>query len=90
MSPSGDLSEGFVRVADVEVDAVRPGAHGFILDGRGMDRSDYRLEMEFEMPLDSKTRTVLGELLSQSQWRLSRKVRDPLGKPKSPSKSWSR
>ena len=89
MSPSGERSEGFVRVADVEVDAVRPGTHGFVLDGKGADRSDYRLEMEFEMPLDPQTRTVLGELLTQSQWKLSRKVRDPLRKQPNTSKSRS-
>ncbi len=78
MTPAEAQSQGFVRVADVEVEAVRPGTQGFVLDGRGADRSDYRLEMEFEMPLDSRTRSVLGELLTQSRWKLSRRVREPL------------
>ena len=77
MTPAEAESQGFVRVADVEVEAVRPAAQGFVLDGRGADRSDYRLEMEFEMPLDPKTRSVLGELLTQSRWKLSRRIREP-------------
>ena len=81
MTPAEAPDQGFVRVAVVEVDAVRPGPQGFILDGRGEDRSDYRLEMAFEMPLDPRTRSVLGELLTQSQWKLSRRVREPLRKP---------
>jgi len=87
MTPAEAESEGFVRVADVEVDAVKPGTKGFVLDGRGADRSDYRLEMEFEMPLDPKTRSVLGELLTQSQWRLSRRIREPLRKAQNATKS---
>jgi len=78
MTPAEAQSQGFVRVADVEVEAVRPGTQGFILDGRGVDRSDYRLEMQFEMPLDPRTRSVLGELLTQSRWKLSRRVREPV------------
>ena len=78
MTPTDAESQGFVRVADVEVEAVRPGTQGFVLDGRGADRSDYRLEMEFEMPLDPRTRSVIGELLTQSRWKLSRRVREPL------------
>ncbi len=77
MTPAEAESQGFVRVADVEVEAVRPAAQGFVLDGRGADRSDYRLEMEFEMPLDPRTRSVLGELLTQSRWKLSRRIREP-------------
>ncbi len=77
MTPAEAESQGFVRVADVEVEAVRPGTKGFVLDGRGVDRSDYRLEMEFEMPLDPRTRSVLGELLTQSRWKLSRRIREP-------------
>jgi hypothetical protein len=76
MSPTKAQEQGFVRVAVVEVEAVRPGPQGFILDGRGADRADYRLELEFEMPLDPRTRSVLGELLTQSEWKLSRRVRE--------------
>jgi hypothetical protein len=76
MSPTKAQEQGFVRVAVVEVEAVRPRPQGFILDGRGADRADYRLELEFEMPLDPRTRSVLGELLTQSEWKLSRRVRE--------------
>ena len=87
MTPAEAQQQGFVRVADVEVDAVRPSSQGFVLDGRGEDRADYRLEMEFEMPLDPQTRSVLGELLTQSQWRLSRRIREPLRNRKKSTKS---
>ncbi len=87
MTPAEAESQGFVRVADVEVEAVRPGTKGFVLDGRGADRSDYRLEMEFEMPLDPRTRSVLGELLTQSRWKLSRRLREPRRNPQKTTQS---
>jgi hypothetical protein len=60
------------RFADIQVDLVRPEQQGFILSGQGNDRAEYRLEVHFDMPLDGRTRAVLGELLAQSEvsiWR---------------------
>ena len=62
-------------VAAIEIDAVAPSQQGFTLTGQGTppDRGMYRLELHFELPLDPRTRTVLGELLSQSDVTLSRR-----------------
>ena len=69
------MGDDFVLMVDLEVDAVRPGSAEFTLDGRGADGADYRLEMRLEMPMDVRTRRVLGELLAQSDFRLYRRVR---------------
>ncbi|HLQ59513.1 MAG TPA: hypothetical protein VK113_08370 [Gemmatimonadales bacterium] len=57
----------------VEIDAVTPSDRGFALTGQGADGAEYRLDMHFELPLDPRTRTVLGELLSQSDLTISRR-----------------
>jgi hypothetical protein len=84
MSSPEAPDQGFVSVADVEVDAVHPGRSGFVLTGRGRDRAEYRLEMELEMPVDQRTRAVLAELLAQSDWRVLRRASQPF-RPKRPS-----
>ena len=71
----------YVPVADVAVSSVRPQRTGFTLEGRGADRADYRVDLELEVPVDQRTRSVLGELLSQSRWRISRKAAQPLRQP---------
>jgi len=55
-------------LALIEIDAVRPSNQGFTLTGQGTgaDRSHYRLDIKFDLPLDLRTRAVVGELLSQS------------------------
>ena len=60
---------------EIEIDAVTPSARGFTLIGQGTppDRSRYRIDLRFELPLDPRTRTVLGELLSQSGITVSRR-----------------
>jgi hypothetical protein len=63
----------YQRVAEIAVDAVEPDRRGFTLRGQGSDRAAYRLDLRFEMPLDARTRTVLAELLSQSELTLSRR-----------------
>ena len=63
-----------VLVADVEISAVMPDRTGFTLEGRGADRADYRIRLDLEVPVDQRTRGILGELLSQSKWRLWRRV----------------
>ncbi|NIM48148.1 MAG: hypothetical protein GTN78_20715 [Gemmatimonadales bacterium] len=77
MTPAEQLDEGYVKVAEVEIDAVQPARSGFVLTGRGQDRADYRLEMELDMPIDRQTRAVLGELLAQSEWRVLRRAPQP-------------
>lgn len=67
-------AEDFVPVADVAIEEVLPERSGFVLRGRGADRSEYRLEMDLELPTDPRTRTILGELLVQSQWRIFRRA----------------
>src|SRR5438874_11347628 len=53
-------------VAEIEVDAARPDPQGFTLTGQGADHAEYQLDLHFGMPLDAKTCSVLGELLSHS------------------------
>jgi len=67
--------EAFEPVATIEVESVTPSQGGFTLTGLGPDRAAYRLDMHFDLPLDTRTRTVLGELLSQSDLTVYR--RDP-------------
>ena len=61
-------------IASIEIDAVLPSSHGFSLTGQGAgpDRAEYRVDMHFDLPLDPRTRTVLGELLSQTDLRVYR------------------
>ena len=68
----------FVTLVDIEVDSVRPERSGFVLRGRGSDRSDYQLEMHLDIPVDRRTQTVLGEMLAQSEWRVLRRSATPL------------
>ena len=65
----------FQPVAAIEIDTVTPSDRGFTLTGQAAppDRGVYRLELHFELPLDPRTRTVLGELLSQSDLTVSRR-----------------
>jgi len=77
------MADDYVLMATLEIDAVTPSLKQFTLDGRGADEADYRVEMRLEMPLDARTRTVLGELLAQSDFRIYRRVRAPR-KPRRP------
>src|SRR6266511_3723143 len=65
----------FEPIVTVEIDAVTPSDRGFTLTAQGAppDRAEYRLHIHFELPLDPRTRTVLGELLSQSDLTISRR-----------------
>jgi hypothetical protein len=81
MAENPNPGDDYLPVAEVEVDAVGPARNGFRLSGRGADSADYVLDVHFDMPVDGKTRTVLGELFSQSDWRIWRRMRQPL-KPK--------
>ncbi len=68
-----DRSE-YEPLAEIEVDAVRPESRGFTLTGQGPDHAEYQLDLRFEMPLDPRTRSVLGELLSHSDLIISRRA----------------
>lgn len=57
-------------LAEIQVDEVLPQRRGFTMIGTG-GRTSYRLELRLGFPLDTRTRRVLGELLSQSEWRIS-------------------
>jgi hypothetical protein len=72
---TGRRSPSFQPVADIEIDAVTPSERGFTLTGQGgpPDRAVYRLDLHFELPLDPRTRAVVGELLSQSDLTISRR-----------------
>ena len=70
--------EGYVPVASLEVTSVKPAVSGFQLQGLGADASDYLLEMHIDMPIDQRTRAVLGEILSQSEWQIYRRAHQPL------------
>jgi hypothetical protein len=60
-------------LAEIEVDEVKPERQGFTLTGQGPDHTEYQLDLQFGMPLDSRTRAVLGELLSHSDVTISRR-----------------
>ena len=70
-------SSTYLKVAEIEVNDVRPDQAGFTLQGRGADRAEYRLEWHLDMPVDPRTRAVLGGLLAQSDLRVWRKVGAP-------------
>jgi hypothetical protein len=74
----------FQRLAEIQVDLVKPERTGFTLTGQGADRAEYRLDVHFDMPLDTRTRTVLGELLAQSEVSISR--RPPPALPAAPAR----
>ena len=67
------------RLADIAVDVVQPEGNGFALTGQGSDGGEYRLGVHFDMPLDARTRAVLGGLLAQSELTLWRRA--PAGTP---------
>ncbi len=69
--------DGYVPVANLEVTAVVPQSAGFRLQGIGADGADYLMEMHLDMPLDQRTRAVLGEMLSQSEWVVHRRAQEP-------------
>ena len=62
------------RLADIAVDVVQPEGNGFALSGQGSDGGEYRLEVHFDMPLDARTRAVLGGLLAQCELTLRRRA----------------
>ena len=70
--------DGYVPVASVEVTAVVPQSAGFRLQGHGADGAEYLMEMHLDMPIDQRTRAVLGEILSQSEWVVYRRAQEPL------------
>jgi hypothetical protein len=70
----GRAGDGFALVADIPIEEVRTAAATVVLQGHGTDRQEYRLELHFDIPVDAKTRKVLGELMSQADVRVSRRA----------------
>ncbi len=67
-----------LSTTEIEIDEVRPEAHGFTLVGISADRTPYRLELVLDFPMDLRTRRVLGEFLSQAVVRVSQLPRERL------------
>ena len=67
-----------IMVADLEIASVRPDRSDIEMVARGADGADYHMNIHFEMPMDRRTQTVIGELLAQSEIRIWRSVRQPL------------
>jgi len=78
MAASDHPGSDYLSVADIEIDVVEPGRSGFRLRGSGADAADYVMDVHLDLPVDTRTRSVLGELLSQSEWRVWRRVRQGL------------
>ncbi len=70
--------EGYLPVANVQVDSVTPRDNGFVIQANGEDSAEYLIDLNLDMPIDQRTRRVVGEILSQSEWRLWRRARQPL------------
>src|SRR5207247_9382748 len=64
----------YAPLAEFAVGAASPSHQGFTLMGQGLDHAEYQLDLRFEMPLDQRTRTVLGGLLSHSDLTISRRT----------------
>ena len=71
-------SPSYLKVAEIEVNDVRPDQLGFTLQGKGADRADYRLEWRVDVPMDPRTKAVLGGLLAQSEVRVWRRAATPV------------
>ena len=69
----------FQPLAEIEIDEVKPDRRGFTLTGQGPDHAEYRLDVHIGMPLDARTRSVLGELLSHSDVTISRRPSEGSG-----------
>lgn len=65
-------AESYDLVADVPIDEVCVTPEGFVMEGRGTDRSGYRLEMHIGWPVDTRTKRVLSEIFSQAEVRVMR------------------
>ena len=80
--------EGYMPVANAQVDSVTPRDNGFVIQASGEDSAEYLIDLNLDMPIDRRTQAVVGEILSQSEWRLWRRSRQPL-KPKLRSRAKS-
>ena len=85
-----DSPEGHVPIANLEIMAVSPKAEGFRLQGLGADGADYLMDLHLDMPIDRQTRSVMSELLSQSEWQVFRRVREPLTPRRTAARAESR
>ncbi len=81
MNQDKDTENDFLPVSDIEIDAVRPERAGFVLQGRGADRAEYRIEMRLDFPVDQQTQAVLGEILAQSEMKVFRRAPASMRRP---------
>jgi hypothetical protein len=91
MATGQQPDQDFLPVAELEVDSVEPARSGFVLRGFGADSAEYRLDLHLDLPVDPKTQTILGGILSQSEWRIWRRAprqarARPLGRRSSPAR----
>lgn len=89
LQPTGTPS-GYVPVAHLQIEAVRPRPSGFVLRASGEDAAEYLVELHLDLPINDRTRTVLGEMLSQSEFRVWRRPSEPLRGRRAPSAPQSR
>jgi len=85
------LGPGLLESAYEGAFCVEPARSGFVLRGFGADSAEYRLDLHLDMPVDPKTQTVLGGILSQSEWRIWRRAprqlrTRPTGRTPSPAR----
>ncbi len=78
MNSSQTTEDEFFKVADLQVDTVHIERAGFVLKGRGADRAEYKIEMRFDFPVDKQTKSIVGEMLAQSELRVMRRAKTPL------------
>jgi hypothetical protein len=84
LQPTG-APTGYVPVAHLQIDAVRPRPSGFVLRASGEDAAEYLVELHLDLPINDQTRRVLGEMLSQSEFRVWRRTREPLRGRRAPN-----
>jgi hypothetical protein len=64
----------FQSLAEFAVDEVSPDQRGLTLTGRAADGCEYRVGLRFELPIDARTRAVMGELLTQAAVAIARRA----------------
>jgi hypothetical protein len=72
------METNLIGVADLEIVSAQPTRSGFTLWADGRDGGEYRIDMTVDVPMKGQTKAIVGELLAQSEWRIWRKVREPL------------
>src|SRR5262245_24293463 len=71
---SSQSPSDLMLIADIEIGSVRHVGTNLVLDGTGADRSEYRVELHLDLPVDARTRTVLSGMLAQSEVKVWRRT----------------